>query len=207
VPTHPSGPLTCASASARWGGSMSTTSNGQRPSEPTHGLADAERWLKREAHDEDVFDLPEKRATAIVDEIDRLREENAGLRARLPRKPFDVRCADALADEVAVLVRRRVIDARSPAGDALLSYRDPPWSKRSDRMAALEAENAELRRQLEQARGEAQRTVYVNATNQLDALALAERQCGTRNLMAAEDLLRLSQNVYAVTLTARKVTK
>ena len=52
--------------------------------------------------------------------------------------PMKLRCADALADEVAVLVRRKVIDPRSPAGDALLDYRDPPSSPRADRLAELE---------------------------------------------------------------------
>lgn len=52
--------------------------------------------------------------------------------------PFDKRCADALADEVAVLVRRKVIDSRSPAADALLDYRSLPSSPRADRLAVLE---------------------------------------------------------------------
>lgn len=34
--------------------------------------------------------------------------------------------ADHLADEVQRLVERRVIDARSPAADALLDFRNPP---------------------------------------------------------------------------------
>jgi len=50
---------------------------------------------------------------------------------------LDKRCADALADEVAVLVKRGVIDSRSPAADALLDYRNPPSSPRADRLAAL----------------------------------------------------------------------
>lgn len=54
--------------------------------------------------------------------------------------PLDKRCADALADEVAALVRRGVIDSRSPAADALLDYREPPSTPRADRLAALEAE-------------------------------------------------------------------
>lgn len=53
---------------------------------------------------------------------------------------FDKRCADALADEVAVLVRRQVIDARSPAADALLDYRNPPSTERADRLATLQSE-------------------------------------------------------------------
>ena len=42
----------------------------------------------------------------------------------MPREPgpFDVKAADRLAREVNKLVRRRIIDARSPAADALLDY-------------------------------------------------------------------------------------
>ncbi len=46
--------------------------------------------------------------------------------------------AEALADEVDALVRRRVIDSRSPAADALLDYRNPPMSPRSDRLVAMD---------------------------------------------------------------------
>ena len=63
---------------------------------------------------------------------------------------FDRLGADRLADEVEALVRRGILDARSPAGDALLDYREPPISGRGDRLAradarieALEAELAE----------------------------------------------------------------
>ena len=54
--------------------------------------------------------------------------------------PFDKLTAEVLADEVAVLVRRGVLDSRSPVADALLDYRNPPPTERSDRMAVLEAE-------------------------------------------------------------------
>jgi len=57
------------------------------------------------------------------DELERDAEQH---RLVMPREPFDVRCADALADEVALLVIRKVIDSRSPAADALLDYRNPP---------------------------------------------------------------------------------
>ena len=51
-----------------------------------------------------------------------------------PVSPFDKRDADILADEVAVLIKRGVIDSRSICGDALLDYRNPPSSERSDRL-------------------------------------------------------------------------
>lgn len=48
------------------------------------------------------------------------------------------RDAARLADEVDVLVRRKVIDHRSPAADALLDFREPPSTERSCRLAELE---------------------------------------------------------------------
>lgn len=62
--------------------------------------------------------------------------------------PFAKRASDSLADEVAALVRRRVIDSRSPAADALLDYRDPPSSPRADRLAELESDRDSLRAEL-----------------------------------------------------------
>jgi len=61
-------------------------------------------------------------------------------------RPILRRCADALADEVAVLVCRQVIDSRSPAADALLDYRNDCLSPqlmispRADRIADLEVD-------------------------------------------------------------------
>ena len=52
--------------------------------------------------------------------------------------------AARLADEVAALVRRGVLDSRSPAADALLDYRNPPSSERADRLAAAEQRVAAL---------------------------------------------------------------
>lgn len=48
------------------------------------------------------------------------------------------RDAGRLADEVDVLIRTRVIDSRSPAADALLDFREPPSTPRSDRLAKLD---------------------------------------------------------------------
>lgn len=79
-------------------------------------------------------------ANSLIDVVTRVRE----LEAIVPRKPFDVRCADALADEVDVLIHRKVIDMRSPAADALLEYRDPPRTERSDRLHCLEARVRQL---------------------------------------------------------------
>jgi hypothetical protein len=62
---------------------------------------------------------------------------------------FDKIAAERLADEVAVLVCRGVIDARPPAGDALLDYRSPPPSDRSDRLVNLEAEVQSAERDIE----------------------------------------------------------
>jgi hypothetical protein len=76
---------------------------------------------------------------AAAREAVQLRERVAELEKRVPDEPFDKRCADALADEVAVLVRNRAIDSRSPAADALLDYRNPPSTLRADRLAELES--------------------------------------------------------------------
>jgi hypothetical protein len=75
-------------------------------------------------------------AACVREERDALLEEIRRFRL----DPFVIRCADRLADEVAALVRRRVIDSRSPAADALLDYREPPSTPRADRLAALERE-------------------------------------------------------------------
>jgi hypothetical protein len=64
--------------------------------------------------------------------------------------------ANRLADEVAVLVTRSVIDARSPAADALLDYRDPPRTPRSDRIAQLKRELAAAREDAERQKKERQ---------------------------------------------------
>ncbi len=62
--------------------------------------------------------------------------------------PFAKKAADALADEVAACVVRRELDSRSPAGDALLDYRNPPTTPRSDRLAALETRFESMGQQL-----------------------------------------------------------
>jgi len=80
----------------------------------------------------------------------------AGLRGRISEldaqvaelKPyvFFRKEADCMADEIDLLVRRKVIDSRSTAADALLSFRSgKPQSERSDRLLALEAELAKLK--------------------------------------------------------------
>lgn len=50
-------------------------------------------------------------------------------------RPFDKIGADRLADEVAALITRGVLDQRSPVADALLDYRSPPRTPRSDALA------------------------------------------------------------------------
>lgn len=80
-------------------------------------------------------------------EILRLAEENRALKAErdalavanrdLGLATFDKVAADRLADEVAALVVNRHLDSRSAAADALLDYREPPRTERSDRIADL----------------------------------------------------------------------
>lgn len=120
----------------------------------------------------------------IMEQHDRYRQERDEVRAELkqlkktvPREPFDVRCADAMADEVDVLISRKVIDCRSPAADALLDYRDPPRTPRSDRLAELERGNAQLRESIKKhselcadavhEQGESYKTLRTAAINSL----------------------------------------
>jgi len=64
---------------------------------------------------------------------------------------------DVAARDIELLETRlhKAIDARSPAADALLDYRVPPFTSRSDRMARLCAEREQLRQQLLAARAKA----------------------------------------------------
>lgn len=62
-----------------------------------------------------------------------------------PATWLKLRAAERLADEVANLVVIGKLNARSAAADALLDYRDPPRSERSDRLSDLEQELAALR--------------------------------------------------------------
>lgn len=72
--------------------------------------------------------------------------EEAEKRASLAEMRLNVDAA-RLADEVDVLVQRRIIDSRSPAADALLDFRDRfPRTPRSDRLAKADEEIDRLRR-------------------------------------------------------------
>jgi chromosome segregation ATPase len=81
------------------------------------------------------------RARAAEEALEaKLREAQTELSTVRDREPPWQRSADNLADEVAALVTRGVLDARSGAADALLDYRNPPRTPRADRLAALEAQ-------------------------------------------------------------------
>lgn len=81
----------------------------------------------------------------LVAEVIRLTAELDGNRASADSHLVRLQAADALADEVAALVMRRALDARSAVADALLNYRENPRSDRSDRIAALETDLAAAR--------------------------------------------------------------
>lgn len=87
----------------------------------------------------DALDATIARFTSLVEERDKANSQLImRVRNSLPwDDTMDKRCADKLADEVAVLVKTHVIDSRSPAGDALLDYRNPPSSERADRLATI----------------------------------------------------------------------
>lgn len=78
------------------------------------------------------------------------------------------------------------------------------------RINELAAENADLRRQLEAAKGEAQRTVYVPAVDGSQALTnimLSSCWSDTPEHSEIDVFDPESMQVYAVTLTAREVGK
>lgn len=75
-----------------------------------------------------------------------LERELAAVRAERDDLKYKLITADALADAVASLVVRKVIDERSLAADALLDYRNPPRTERSDLLAAAEARARECER-------------------------------------------------------------
>lgn len=94
---------------------------------------------------------PEEIADRTCSHIQGLESEMSALQswvAEMKLQALRAKYAEALADEVAVLVRRKVIDSRSPAADALLDFRDPPSTPRADRMAGLEGGHLALQAQV-----------------------------------------------------------
>lgn len=89
---------------------------------------------------------------ALEKEVDLSKAHLAELRTKvddLTPYAFFRRDADRMADEIDVLVRKHVIDARSPAADALLSYRSGnPSTETSTRIVQLENQNRDLTAQL-----------------------------------------------------------
>ncbi len=108
------------------------------------------------------YGTPDDYARAASGAIERLRAE-------ADDKTIRLRDADMLADEVAALVKRRVIDSRSAASDALLRYREDPRTERSDRIAALEAALSAARAALDGERAKCDEAKwfieYLSATN------------------------------------------
>lgn len=80
---------------------------------------------------------------ALIERVERAEKERDLAKIRLERD------GGRLADEVAVLVRKRVVDQRSPVADALLDFCEPPASERADRLVALERDNVALRARLQ----------------------------------------------------------
>lgn len=133
------------------------------------GTMTAEQMRLLLAGDASVPEPARQHIIALGATVATLQGENARMKAILGS--FDKRCADALADEVAVLVRRQVIDARSPAGDALLDYRNPPSTPRADRLTTLQAKVEEMTILIEQANGVLAKT----ASERNAAIAEVER--------------------------------
>lgn len=111
----------------------------------------AARALVDSAHREDSIAGLEEHYERLRHSLARALDEIEALTAKGVHL-FDKLAADRLADEVDALVRRKVIDMRSPAADALLDYREPPSTPRSDRLADIEDKLAKVRRQRDEAR-------------------------------------------------------
>lgn len=115
-----------------------------------------ETMTKKRMTDEEFKQTAVRRAHEFVVEAHRARSEESRLAAEVARLEQRAQLAEIrlkrdagrLADEVDVLIARRVIDSRSPAADALLDFRDPPRTERSDRLARLERENEGRGKQL-----------------------------------------------------------
>lgn len=88
-----------------------------------------------------------------------------------------------LADEVAVLVRQRVVDQRSPVADALLDFRDPPTSERADRLVTLESER-------DAAQGE-----VASLTEENGAIRSKNEELGQENATLRERVATLEREV------------
>jgi len=168
---------------------------------------------------EGLMDEIDRQARAIVDELDRLRAENSELRSEM----VEVACGNCLHRET-LNGFLNCSDTEKPAQQWCvvcqnLDARAHSVGSEQRRIALkLEAENADLRRHLEEAKsgwrvvsdgppdtGEAQRTVYVAADDSYGAVKSAP-------WWPTVELATLVQGVvgtyiYAVTLTARKVTK
>lgn len=109
-------------------------------------LGDRYEYLKRA--DELEKRLRAERGEAL-EQLSVVRQELATVTLERDRARLCLeRDAARLADEVQVLIRRRVIDARSPAADALLDFRNPPSTPRADRLVELELEVERLVRNL-----------------------------------------------------------
>jgi hypothetical protein len=106
----------------------------------TKTMGEQNRTLKKLAEAEALVLKWQEGYAAAQAEISLLKETLETTRRRFSvttGEPFQFMDAEMLADEVAVLVRKGIVDSRSPVADALLNYRDPPATERSDRLAKL----------------------------------------------------------------------
>lgn len=99
--------------------------------------------------------------------------------------PWTRKGADRLADEVAVLIRRGVLDARSPAGDALQDYRDPPQTDRADRIASQEWTIEALQKERDTLRAEQDEAVSLLALANDTGLAAVQIMRDDRDALQA----------------------
>lgn len=114
-------------------------------------------------------------------EIATLRAQVDALTAKQTDDHWKLRAADDLADAVAAMVTRRQLDSRSLPADALLNYRNPPRTDRSDYLASREAEwqavadkERERAEKAEAERDEARRRLFSAAGDDLCRLTQEE---------------------------------
>jgi hypothetical protein len=165
----------------------------QLAGEQSTELTDAEQLLRKGSHLYGPIIAAElDRLRFRVRELDAQNETLQGLRG------FDRNCADALADEGQVRIRRKVF------GDALLDYRTPP-SARADRLVKLEARV----RELEEALVNSERgTVFVWTFAQNEAEAVEKVASGAmesdKAFVDAEqaDITEDGERVYCIRITA-----
>lgn len=114
------------------------------------GKADLEALLLSAVTQRDEYKMrleaSQEILTKVVAERNQLREL-----VKASGRTVEIKVDQVEAAQVDALIKRRVLDARSPVADALLDFRDPPRTPRSCRLADLECELAAAKVRAEEA--------------------------------------------------------